>query len=108
MEGGYGGSFPVAMRKFWLQHGVLTIRRMVDAPFSDGATVFYPQSGCFVRYLIDRFGIASFKEFYPAADFEEGLERVYGLTLPQLEADYREYVALMVGSADGSFDAGGA
>jgi hypothetical protein len=102
IDGGYGGSFPVVMRKFWLRQGVLTISRMVDAPFADGPDAFYPQSGSFVRYLMDRYGVASFKQFYPAADFQEGLQRVYGLTLPELETEYREYLALMIGSTDGS------
>lgn len=66
--------------------------------------VTYPESGSFIRYLIDRDGLATFKALYgrvpapaTAAAVREALEATYGRSLATLEADWRAFV-----TADGT------
>jgi hypothetical protein len=105
MQGTYynGRSIPEWMRGFWGQYQTLTISQLITPGLIVEPQALYVQDGCFVGYLMDRYGVASFKQFYPTVDFREGLQRVYGLTLPELEAEYHEYLALTFGSADGRF-----
>lgn len=49
-------------------------------------TLPYFASGCFVGYLIERYGAERFRALYPRGDYQ----RIYGKSLAELEAEWRE------------------
>jgi hypothetical protein len=59
------------------------------------SNVTYPQAGSFVRYLLDTYGLETWKRLYglggpadTAAAVREHFESIYGLTITAVEADW--------------------
>lgn len=61
---------------------------------SENIDIYSPQCGYFVRYLIDRFGMAIVAELYnvPADSFEDNLEKICGIPAATIEAEYLELI----------------
>ena len=51
--------------------------------FWDGSDLSYPLSGHFTRFLIDKFGLDSFKRLF-VAGLEGGFEETYGLSKSEI------------------------
>ena len=66
-------------------------------PFDDSDVVAYPVSGLFVRYLIQRSGLDTFKEFYRRIRTEVSTEAafslVYGQSLSEATSDFKKAIA---------------
>jgi hypothetical protein len=56
-----------------------------DAWFEADGEVTYPESGSFVCFLLEEYGVARFKQLYTRADILAGLQSVYRTTLTALE-----------------------
>lgn len=52
----------------------------------------YTIAGSFCRFLLDRFGVAKLRELYRSAG---AFDRVYGVSLATLEADWRAFLATL-------------
>jgi hypothetical protein len=70
---------------------------MSDAEFFRQNFITYLEAGALVTFLIDRFGIDSFRRLAEGADSPGGLpaaiHQVYGVTLERLETEWKEYLA---------------
>jgi tetratricopeptide (TPR) repeat protein len=56
--------------------------------YGQSSSTAYTAAGSFCRWLIEREGIEKFRDVYRDADFQ----RVYGVSLPALEARWRSYL----------------
>ncbi|MBN1485799.1 MAG: hypothetical protein JXA37_13880 [Chloroflexia bacterium] len=56
-----------------------------DDWFAHDPAVMYPQSGSFTCFLLENYGVNSFKQVYTQADLPQALKDVYGLDLDDLE-----------------------
>jgi hypothetical protein len=76
----------------FLQNGdFISLDELIDS-YSFGqkeATITYPSSGSFVKFLIEAYGFPRFKQFYQEAqpnNVTAKLEEIYNLSTPELEA----------------------
>jgi hypothetical protein len=69
---------------------------MSDAEFFRRNYVTYLEAGAFVRFLLDRHGVESFRRLLgatgSAAELPSTIAREYGLALEELEAEWRGYL----------------
>jgi hypothetical protein len=56
--------------------------------FEQDPAVMYPQSGSFVCFLLEEYGVERFKALYPRADVEAALVELYGKDLMLLEREW--------------------
>jgi hypothetical protein len=63
-----------------------------DSWFAHDPDVAYPESGSFVCYLLERYGVAPLKTIYTREDLVNALPEAYGFGLSQLE---REWLAAL-------------
>lgn len=63
-----------------------------DEWFSRDPSVAYVESGVFVYYLVEKYGITKFQQLYPASDFPGSLKKIYGMDLASLEKDLLNWV----------------
>jgi hypothetical protein len=59
--------------------------------FWNGSDLSYPLSGHFCRFLIDKYGLDSFKQLF-ISGLDNGLEKVYGIGKAQIIKDWKEFV----------------
>ena len=61
-------------------------------PSDNGWPVAYSISGLFVKYLIDRWGLDKFKQFYVSDEKETALKTIYDSTLTEVIAGYKKSI----------------
>ena len=61
-------------------------------PSENNWPIAYNISGLFVKYLIDNWGLDSFKEFYTITDREKAYIQVYSLTPEEIENEFYNWV----------------
>ncbi len=97
-DGWHGKSLEDWMKKFVKEKTYIPIKELLDdnkfkRKFDDNIT--YPESGAFVRFLIDRFGIKKFKELYSKIGWKRPVketigifEKVLNIKLKDLEKEF--------------------
>jgi len=61
--------------------------------FKQDQLAAYKQSGSFVKFLIDRYGITKFKQLYVSENFLAALQTIYGWGLAELEDEWKTAVS---------------
>jgi hypothetical protein len=67
-------------------------RNFFGAEKVNGIHLHYGVSGIFTKYMIDKWGLDKYKEFYSYKNTDEGLSKTYDLTLNQLINGYRKWI----------------
>ena len=90
------------MIKRYKDSGVLyTIENIIENSGFNAAdyTITYPQSGSFVRYLIDTYGIEPMKTIFSSvnrdastAEIKAAFLSVYGITIEDAEQDWLNFI----------------
>jgi hypothetical protein len=95
VDGTYGGK-PISdwMREYVATGALIPVREMVENSEKYDEARFYPQSGFFVQYLVNRFGIDKFKVIFRASHYEfyEIFQATYGIDLDTLANEYFAYL----------------
>jgi hypothetical protein len=84
-----GNDYQAVVRDLREQGELVPLAQMLGDAWGDYEYA-YPVSGTFVCFLLDRYGVESFKAVYTRADFAAALEEVYGADLDTLELEWLE------------------
>jgi hypothetical protein len=89
-----------------------TLLTMEDPDFLRSSYITYQEAGSFVRFAIDRFGIAKLRqvcdELVMGTELGDAFEKSYGLNVAELEAGWREHLFNLDAFDIGTSVAGGA
>lgn len=87
----------------------IPLRDLTDSFYSSQHEIGYIEAGALVGYLIETYGLDKFNDFFrnlervngpDSATLEAGLNRHFGISLDQLETDFRDYLQEQTVSAD--------